>query len=83
MIIVEAAKNPIKVKDVFKNIEEKYNVKIPESIKSFMIKHSGEKPKTNNIKLGDKPYEEFNIRVFSSVDPNDKYYFFGNFEIRF
>lgn len=79
MYIVEAAKNPIIIKEavnnIFNNIEKKYSIKIPNKIKNFLIKHSDEKLKVTNIKINNKPWEDFNIRILSFVNPNSDYYF--------
>lgn len=78
-MIVHSSKNPIIIREaannIFDNIEKKYSIKIPNKIKNFLIKHSDEKLKVTNIKINNKPWEDFNIRILSFVNPNSDYYF--------
>lgn len=60
--------------DLFKEIEKKYLISIREDIKVFLEKNSGGYPIKDSIMVDGEEYE---IRVFLSLEESDENYYIG------
>ena len=60
--------------DLFKEIEKKYLISIREDIKVFLEKNSGGYPIKDSIMVDGEEYE---IRVFMSLEESDENYYIG------
>lgn len=60
--------------DLFKEIEKKYLISIREDIKVFLEKNSGGYPIKDSIMFDGEEYE---IRVFMSLEESDENYYIG------
>jgi hypothetical protein len=55
--------------------EKEHSIAIQDDIKQFIISNAGGYPRKNVIHSGDEEYE---VRVFLSLDRNDPHYFIGD-----
>lgn len=63
-------------KDVklFEMVEQKFGIQLRDEIKNFIIENAGGYPRKNVIVVDTEEYE---VRVFLSLDRNDAHYFIG------
>lgn len=63
--------NEYKVDDIWDEVEEKYDITVRQDIKAFFRKNGGKHPITDVI---DIKGEEYEVRVFLSIDEKNMYY---------
>lgn len=66
--------NPSIDDTIFTNAENKFEIKIREDVQKFIVANAGGFPVKSVISDGEEEYE---VRVFLSLDPIDEHYYLG------